>query len=110
MSCSVCRRDHRGFQFANPGDPFRKLDRACSMQCLDIITHYWRVGDMLNPTKHEKEALLAASDAAGEYLEGIGKTDLATMTQQEWRDFIAVIFERSTGELARLSDAEACPF
>jgi len=32
-----------------------------------------------------------AGKAAGKYLEGIGKTDLVTLTREEWTQFIEVI-------------------
>ena len=41
----------------------------------------------LNPD--ELEAANAASERVGEYLEQIGKTDLASMTPDEWVGFIA---------------------
>src|SRR5206468_14766 len=38
----------------------------------------------VNPTPQEIEAMLAASPAGGAYLEKLGKTDMATMTEDEW--------------------------
>ena len=35
---------------------------------------------MIDPKKHEVQALAAASRGAGEYIESIAKTDLATFT------------------------------
>jgi hypothetical protein len=113
MSCTVCRRDHRGFAFTDPcTPPFERLitHRACSMFCLDVIHHYWKVGDVIDPTRHESQALAVASDKAGEFLESINKTDLATMTPEEWATFIQTVYEASTGEIARLTDQEAVPF
>lgn len=46
---------------------------------------------MDNPTKHEIAAIMATSEPAGAYLEKIGKTDLATMTQDQWMNFLEVV-------------------
>lgn len=39
---------------------------------------------MIDPTDLEIEALYGASNFAGEYLESIGKTDLASLSEDEW--------------------------
>lgn len=36
---------------------------------------------------YETGAMIAAGDKAGAYLDEIGKTDLATLTLEEWREF-----------------------
>jgi hypothetical protein len=113
MSCAVCLRDHRGPQFADPiRSPFQPppIYRACSMGHLDVIVHFWSVGEMLNPTQHEEKAVLVASDAAGEYLEGLGKFDLQSLSSDEWLGLVRLIFEASTKEVGRLTDEQAVPF
>ena len=35
--------------------------------------------------------MATASQAAGEYVESIGKTDLATFTEHEWSDLIRTV-------------------
>jgi len=40
---------------------------------------------------HEIDALYKVSDEAGAHLDRIGKTDLATMTEEEWMTFIEII-------------------
>lgn len=42
-------------------------------------------------TKHEEAALEEASANGGEYLESIKKTDLATLTPEEWGLFVESI-------------------
>lgn len=42
----------------------------------------------MNLNVDEKKAVNAASANVGEYLERIGKTDLAQMTEAEWLGFI----------------------
>lgn len=113
MPCEVCRRDRSGLGFYDPGQgPFisKAVQHACSMACLDIIHHYWRTGEVLNPTHYEKEALATAGDKAGEYLESIGKTDLAQLTREEWATFLNTVFGTATDELRRLAEENAVPF
>lgn len=45
----------------------------------------------VEPTEQEINAMLAASPAGGEYLEQLGKTDMATLTEDEWMGLIEAI-------------------
>ncbi len=89
MRCAICRRDARGFGFApalvRMDGPLRKL---CSMRCMHITA---RLKGMIDPNKHEVNALAAASSSGGEYIESIAKTDLTTFTQAEWSTLIDVL-------------------
>lgn len=42
-------------------------------------------------SKHDLERIIAASSAAGEYLEELGKTDLANLSKDEWFNLLNVI-------------------
>lgn len=106
MSCVVCGRDARGYGYQRGTAAMRR--RACSIMCLDILVV--RGGDVLELTHFEKQAIDAASDAAGSYLEEIGKSDLATLTPEEWRHLLSLVFVRSTAEVQRLADEGAVPF
>ena len=46
----------------------------------------------MNVTVEERQAIEAASPAIGEYLESIGKTDLAQMSEEEWLGFLGHAF------------------
>ena len=63
MRCAICRRDARGFGFApalvRMDGPLRKL---CSMRCMHITA---RLKGMIDPNKHEVNALAAASSSVG---------------------------------------------
>jgi Family of unknown function (DUF6511) len=101
--CAVCPREARGFGWFEPKPmprvtvkptkkalsakpkPYRTF-HACSMRCMDIIAA--KEGKMDSPTKHEIGAMLDAADKGGEFLNNLGKTDLATMTQDEWMQFV----------------------
>ena len=56
---------------------------------------------MVDPDEHEIGAIAAASPMAGEYLESIGKTDLAVLTEVEWLTLLEVIVTAYQDELAR---------
>lgn len=108
MSCSVCGRSGRGFAFTPRGWKADAKLPACSMICLDILAREQRNVFKLN--HFENQAIDAASDAAGEFLELLGKTDLATLTGDEWRELIQLVFVRSTATIQRLTDDGAVPF
>ena len=89
MMCAICRRDSRGFGYApaltRSEGPLRKL---CSMRCMYITS---RLKGMIDPNKHEVNALAAASSRGGEYIESIAKTDLAAFSEAEWSTLIDVL-------------------
>lgn len=58
----------------------------------------------------ENEAVAAASNAAGEYLEQIGETDLSRLTPEQWTGFIGHVFKSVAGEVQRLFDEGEVPF
>ena len=107
MSCAICGRAYRGFGFtARRRDAPRQL--ACSMRCLDILNS--RGGAVYDLNHFEKQAVEAASDKAGAYLEEIGKTDLSTLTGEEWRQLLSTVFVAATAQIQRLTDEDAVPF
>ena len=111
MSCAVCGRATIGLAYQKPShDRFNKPPkrRACSMRCLDIL--FVKGGDVFQLHHFENQAIDAASDAAGEYLEKIGRSDLAQLSQEEWRALLQIIFVRSTATIQRLTEEGAVPF
>ena len=54
----------------------------------------------------ERTAALIGGNAGGEYLDKIGKTDLATMKPEEWEEFCARIFAATCDELRQRADDE----
>ena len=99
-----CGRTLRGFAWWKRG---REMVPCCSMACLNIITK--RNGDM-SLNVDEYEAVQAASDKVGEFLENIGKTDLAAMTREEWLDFLAHAYDCICTEARAKWDAGEVPF
>lgn len=45
---------------------------------------------MIDPTPNERQALETAGEVAGEYLDSLGRTDLALLTAAEWATLIEV--------------------
>lgn len=91
MKPCFCGRAPSGFAFIdfNPVVQHRRpIQYTCSMACLDILGRNKGVA----PTPHEKQAVEAASEAIGAYLEQLGKTDLAQMTAAEWQGFLEHAF------------------
>lgn len=98
MSLCFCGRQARGFAW-HPFEPEfhgRQRVQCCSMTCLDIVTA--RSGDM-SLNMDEKRAINAVSPRIGEYLDNLGKTDLATMTEAEWLGFLAHAYECVSDEV-----------
>jgi hypothetical protein len=51
-------------------------------------------------TPQEITAILAASPAGGEYLEKLGKTDLAVLTEDEWMGFLESVIRAFQDSMA----------
>lgn len=90
----LCGRAPRGFGWSDPSHIDVKRYPACSLRCLDTLTKHrgtpaMSVATPAPLTEKEGFAIMDASPAIGEYLEKLGKTDMATMTEEEWLDFLA---------------------
>lgn len=46
---------------------------------------------MIDPTPNEMQAMTVGGQQGGEYLESLGKSDLATLTETEWERFIDAV-------------------
>ena len=46
---------------------------------------------MIDPTPNERAAMEHGGQMGGEYLDSLGKTDLATFTAEEWSTFIECV-------------------
>jgi hypothetical protein len=108
VSCAICGRAARGFAFTPRWSPDRESHAACSVRCLNILSVEGR--NVFNLNFYETQAIDAASDRAGAYLDELGKTDLATMTSDEWRTLLTTVFVTATAKIQRLSEENAVPF
>jgi len=62
------------------------------MYCLDVIaTHYAETEKLIDPTQQEMNAIIHGGRNGGEYLESIGKTDLAALSADEWTQFLLCV-------------------
>ncbi|MEO5375097.1 MAG: DUF6511 domain-containing protein [Alphaproteobacteria bacterium] len=70
---------------------------------------------MIDPTPNEIAALVHGGRMGGEYLDGLGKTDLATLSLEQWRTFVEAIVTgycdrlqglagRDQGRLVKIAD------
>ena len=62
---------------------------------------------MIDPSPNEEAAMENGGRLAGEYLEHLGKTDLAVLTEEEWKMFVECIV---TGYIESMQKYEAIPF
>lgn len=100
--CNACRqRTARGFGYTRPGNPASPVYHACSMACLDAI-HRNRGSVMIDPDEHETKALDYASEMGGEYVESLGKANLADFTGEEWATLIECIVTNYGDKLREL--------
>lgn len=98
--CAVCRRASRGVTVSVPGAPLKNF---CSEHCA-------RLDMALGPLNlSEADAAEKGGEAAGAYLDEIGKTDLASLTLDEWREFCGRLFKGACDALTEAADAEV-PF
>jgi len=78
--CCVCHRRAEGIGIGSPQSP-RWLCKECSVMADDI-----RRARRLDP--FEVAALNDAGADGGEYLDSLGKTDLADLTEHEYREYV----------------------
>ncbi len=103
MTCRVCNRQSppRKEWVAPSGE------RTCSDWCFDALLQR---KIMIDPTEFERQAMDHAGEQGGEYLESIGKTDLAKLTTDEWSTFINCVcsgYVDRLGEIVGRIEADA---
>lgn len=92
--CTVCNRQSGPITIHMDDH----LHRFCGQDCARIF--------MTRPTitKDENQACKIGGDAAGAFLERIGKTDLASLSLTEWEEFCATLYTAVCDELRRKAD------
>lgn len=109
MRTCFCGRTARGFAWHDfKNATFERLPPvpACSMACLDIVT---RKHGKMQINVDERRAVAAASPAIGAWLEQVGKTDLATMSEAEWLGFLGHVYGSICAETRKIWENEV-PF
>jgi hypothetical protein len=102
--CFCCRRRDDGLAYLR--------GRKLVWSCLDHIHLAEKVAHMprKNLDLYEQEALRDAGDAAGSYLDQIGKTDLATLDEVEWVAFQRIHLDTFGKALAKRLESDEAPF
>jgi hypothetical protein len=103
--CAICGRAGRGFGWFDPNGG-KVTYRACSKECVETIIRRF---PMVDPTEHEIAALLEASQPAGEYIEALGRTDMATWSHDQWMSFLETVVTAYADALRKFAD-EKVPF
>lgn len=101
QSCPVCRRAGGAVTISKGSSLAVQL---CSDECAKVY--------IMRPQAlehNEKQACLKGGEAAGAYLESIGKTDLATLSPAQWATFCETVFFETCADLRRQAD-DAIPF
>lgn len=95
--CATCQRQSTGWAIHTPAGDFHQF---CSKDCAETFMDH-------APLNHdETKAAIAGGDAGGAYLDQIGKTDLATMTADEWAEFCGRMFAGACAALKAMADDE----
>jgi hypothetical protein len=63
---------------------------------------------MIDPTPNERAAILHGADMAGEYLDSLGRTDMALLSVEEWHTLIDVIITGYCDHLRSLAGQDRC--
>lgn len=95
--CAVCNRQSKSITANTPDAGFNQF---CSVECL---MSFLKPGP---PSQDERKAALIGGNLGGQYLDQIGKTDLASLTPGEWEKLCTLIFTGTCEELKRQADDE----
>lgn len=101
--CFVCNRHAVGVGAGNPGGNPRWV-------CSDCIPHLAEIRTVRNFDPYEMRARADAGEKAGELLDGIGKTDLAELTIEEWQKFLSTVVHEFGESLRRQVAEHRAPF
>lgn len=101
--CHFCKRYAIGLGAGSPGGSPRWV-------CIDCVPHIREIRAVRNFEPYELIALEEAGSKAGELLDGIGKTDLADLTEQQWRDFLKTVIHGFGASLREQVATGSAPF
>lgn len=107
MKLCPCGREASGFAY-DPRLAGVSADppiASCSYAHLKIISK--SKGQIVPLTDTENKAVMATGPIAGEYLDKLGKTDLAQMSYEEWMDFVAHVCDSFLDERAKLFETQS---
>ena len=89
MRCRTCDRPVRHWDWFRRERGLRAhwTVPTCSRVCLEI----WKERRMVDPNEFELAAMRRAGDAAGEFIDALGRTDMAQWAPAEWSSFVETI-------------------
>lgn len=101
--CFICRRRAEALGLGPPNhDRWAKNPRWV---CEDCIPQGREARIVRNFDPYELRARTDAGEKAGAYLDALGKTDLATLTAEEWQKFLTTVIHEF-GQSLRTQIAE----
>ena len=105
--CWLCRRRDEGIGFPGSGRTPRIV-----WTCVEHIPLYRKATTVPRAEydRYEQIALQEAGAVAGEYLDSIGKTDLATLDEAEWIIFLRKVIDTFGDDLAKRVAELEVPF
>lgn len=87
--CWLCKRRAEGLGLGPPeGDRWNKNPRWVCSECVPLARE---IRNMKYFDPYENIAIADAGEKAGEYLDSIDKSDLATLTTEEWIKFLRFV-------------------
>lgn len=98
--CPVCRRQGGAVTVQGIGD---RLAHLCSAEC---ATLFIKARGDIKMQHVERECAAVGGNDGGAYLDRIGKTDLASLSRDEWTEFCFKVFVGTCAELKRRADDE----
>jgi hypothetical protein len=89
VTCRTCFRPARHWLWWHAARSLRVhwTVPSCSLFCLTL----WMERRMVDPNEQEVVAMRAAGDIAGQYIDAVGRSDMATWSEQDWRGFVEAI-------------------
>jgi hypothetical protein len=79
------------------------LAHTCSIECGALFIAAKGQPKM---EQFEREAIMSGGAKAGAYLDSIGKSDLATMTREEWATFCETLWREACDALRKRAEDE----
>lgn len=112
-ACAICKRRHHNLGYApNDRAPIKWVCKEClytkvitaggEQPLIKKVYHMPR----RELDHYEEQALEAGGNAGGEYLDELGKTDLAALEDYEWREFLRRVFVGYADGMRKLAAGE----
>jgi hypothetical protein len=90
--CATCRRRAAGFGYTQRPHAVSNVIWLCGSEYCHHAARRFYAMSAQEFDEYELGAMLEAGRSAGNYLDTIGRTDLACLSGEEWREFLARLF------------------